>query len=296
MNDQEFYKKKIHSAEELHSIVRSMKVLSSVSIRQFENAVISLDNYFKTIEHAFQVMLINSCTHLSGDEFMDTNTQTGVLIFGSGHGLCGAFDEQINHYIEQKITSNQLMDCRFIVTGRRLGAMFERGYKTDNILEMPGSVEGIGDVVYRLIADIEQWRSVYKLNRILLVNHHPTGKGTYSPRLQQLFPLNEPWLMHIRDRDWPTNNLPQMMTDPLRFFPNIIRQYIWISLFRSISESLASEHISRLSSMTLAEKKIAEKVHELKSKYSHARHAAITDELLDILSGYIAVTENEPAG
>jgi F-type H+-transporting ATPase subunit gamma len=69
-------------------------------------------------------------------------------------------------------------------------------------------------------------------------------------------------------------------------FSALIREYLFVSLFRVLAESLASENASRLASMQTAETNIEEQLSEPKKQFRQMRQRAITEELLDIVAGF----------
>jgi len=81
---------------------------------------------------------------------------------------------------------------------------------------------------------------------------------------------------------------------PDRLLSALLRQYFFVSLYRACALSLAAENTSRLAAMQAAEKNINERLDELKTSYQHERQAAITEELLDIISGFKAVRRKKP--
>jgi F-type H+-transporting ATPase subunit gamma len=74
-------------------------------------------------------------------------------------------------------------------------------------------------------------------------------------------------------------------------FSALIRQYLFVSLFRACAESLASENASRLAAMRGAERNIGERISELTNLFHQTRQMAITEELLDIAAGFEALSE-----
>ena len=76
-------------------------------------------------------------------------------------------------------------------------------------------------------------------------------------------------------------------------FSSLIREYLFVSLFRAFAESLASENASRLASMQGAEKNIEEMLAELNSSFHQRRQMSITEELLDIVVGFEALQEKK---
>jgi F-type H+-transporting ATPase subunit gamma len=82
--------------------------------------------------------------------------------------------------------------------------------------------------------------------------------------------------------------------DAERLFSALIRQYLFVSLFRACAESLASENASRLAAMRGAERNIGDQLTELTHQFHQKRQMAITEELLDIASGFEALGEQNP--
>jgi phosphoenolpyruvate synthase/pyruvate phosphate dikinase len=105
-----------------------------------------------------------------------------------------------------------------------------------------------------------------------------------------LLPVDEEWLKRLRAKSWPTRILPTYTMDWDSLFSALIREYLFISLFWAFAESLASENASRLASMQAAEKNIEEQLSELKRQFDPMRQMAITEELLDIVAGFEALT------
>ena len=69
----------------------------------------------------------------------------------------------------------------------------------------------------------------------------------------------------------------------------LIREYLFVSLFRACAESLASENASRLAAMQRAEKNIDELLEELKRTFHRLRQNGIDEELFDVISGFEAL-------
>jgi F-type H+-transporting ATPase subunit gamma len=77
--------------------------------------------------------------------------------------------------------------------------------------------------------------------------------------------------------------------DEAELFQGLIREYLFVSLFRAFAESLASENASRLASMQVAERNIEDRLHALTVESRQLRQSAITDELLDIIASFEAL-------
>ena len=71
---------------------------------------------------------------------------------------------------------------------------------------------------------------------------------------------------------------------------HLLRQYLFIVLYRGFAQSMASENAARLMAMQAAEKNIVEMLDELKARFREQRQGNITNELLDIVSGFEALS------
>jgi F-type H+-transporting ATPase subunit gamma len=130
------------------------------------------------------------------------------------------------------------------------------------------------------------------MERILLMFNKKQSGASYQPEMIQLLPLDTAWLHKLKEKEWPSRSLPMFRTEWQALMSSLIRQYIFVSLYRAFAESLASENASRLAAMQAAEKNIEEHLEELMTRYNHERQSSITAELLDIVSGFEALREN----
>jgi F-type H+-transporting ATPase subunit gamma len=77
-----------------------------------------------------------------------------------------------------------------------------------------------------------------------------------------------------------------------QLFSALVRQYLFMSLYRACAESMASENASRLAAMRGAEKNIGDRIDDLTGHFHQLRQMTITEELLDIASGFEALADN----
>jgi F-type H+-transporting ATPase subunit gamma len=90
---------------------------------------------------------------------------------------------------------------------------------------------------------------------------------------------------------WPTRRLPEVIGCPEQTLRALIREYLFVSLYKACAESLASENASRLAAMQRAEKNIDELVGNLNQTFRRLRQTSIDEELFDVLSGYESLSK-----
>jgi F-type H+-transporting ATPase subunit gamma len=86
--------------------------------------------------------------------------------------------------------------------------------------------------------------------------------------------------------------IPLVPMDWAPLFAALVRQYLFVSLYRAFAESLASEHSSRLAAMQAAQDTAEERLRDLRRRYHQRRQSAITEELLDITAAVEALSDD----
>ncbi len=291
----------IESINDLQSVVKTMKALAMVSIRQYETAVTALSDYNRTVEMGLQILLRHRYFSeqplmLPQDFTNHKKTGTlGVIIFGSDHGLCGQFNEQIATIALEQINQQPHKPENVIVAavGDRLIPYLEAAKQPVSAqFPLPNSVTLITQAVQSILLTIENWQSS-QVDQIILFYNKSLSSASYRPQSVQLLPMNAEWLQRLEKQAWHGEGLPNFTMNWDDLFSALVRQYLFVSLYQAFAESLKSENNSRLSSMQAAQKNIEERLTELNSQHRHQRQSSITSELLDIVSGFEALNSRE---
>jgi len=124
-----------------------------------------------------------------------------------------------------------------------------------------------------------------------LFYNRPTSGAAYAPVRQRLLPLDETWRRELAERPWPDGSLPEVMGNGTATLRALIREYLFISLFRACAESLASENASRLAAMQRADKNIDDLLEHLNRTFHRVRQSGIDEELFDVISGFEALSK-----
>ncbi len=142
---------------------------------------------------------------------------------------------------------------------------------------------------------MEEWQARLNLDHVVVFHNRHISNTTFVPHKVRLLPVDSEWLNRLQQREWPCRTIPTFTMEWDRLFSALIWQYLFISLYRAVAESLASENAARLASMERAEKNIHERLDELSLHYHQCRQLTITEELLDIVSGFEAITGQQDA-
>lgn len=292
-------KRRIDSVTDLASIVRTMKTLAAVSIRQYERAVEALVDYNRAVMLGLQVLLHN-CPAIEVRAGPPRERRLGAVIFGSDQGMCGQFNEQIVAYTLAMLAddSTELAEALapppadrsvLAVGAQAISRLEDGGQPVPSVLSVPGSADGITSLVQQVLWHIDRWQSEDGVTEVVLFYNAPLPGMTYAPRTLRLLPVHTMWLAELTGQPWPSRVLPTFTMDWDRLFSALIRQYLFVSVYRACANSLASENAARLVTMQAAERNIEERLEELNARYHEQRQTAITTELLDIVSGFEAL-------
>ncbi len=283
----------IASAKELESVVRTMKAMAASSIGQYEKAVHSLDDYYRTVQ-----LGVAAC--FREDKSLAVNapikpqkqTPIGAIVFGSDQGLVGQFNEIMVDYAVDTLVKLAGKKKVWAVGVRIQSRLAETDLHTMGGFALPNSINAIAALVGQILIEMEAQREQGLIEQVYLFHNHPQSGSIYSPVSQQLLPLDETWLHNLANIPWPTENLPQVMGSRERTLRALVREYLFVTLFRACAESLASENASRLAAMQRAEKNINELQEDLNRTFHRLRQSGIDEELFDVISGFEALGQS----
>lgn len=284
-------RRKISGAGDLQSVVRTMKAVAASSIEQYDNSVRALENYYRTVE-----LGLIACFRSSGIGSLPVNGEgprdvrpVGAVVFGSDQGLVGQFNDIVTDFAIASLASLGGQQQIWAVGERVQERLENAGLTLMGTFPVPGSVKAITPLVGRILVEAETGHGETQITELHLFYNHPTGGAVYEPVHQQLLPLDARWQRQLAERPWPTRNLPQVMDHGNTTLRALVREYLFVSLFRSCAESLASENASRLSAMQRADKNIDELLEDMNGTFHRLRQSGIDEELSDVLSGFEAL-------
>ncbi|MGA9666822.1 MAG: F0F1 ATP synthase subunit gamma [Gallionella sp.] len=287
----EILRRKIGGATELESVVRTMKALAAASIVQYERAVHSLDDYYRTVELGLVAWLRHTGMGIypaGGAE--QRKAATGAVVFGSDQGLVGQFNEVLADFAAESLGGMTGNKHVWSVGERVQSYLDTAGLTVAGQFPVPNSIAAITTLVGRVLVEIEAQRAQGKVAEVYLFFNRPKTRAVYEPVMQRLLPLDETWRARLSKLPWPSANVPEVLAGGNATLQALISEYLFISLFRACAESLASEHASRLAAMQRAEKNIGELLEGLNRDYHRQRQSGIDEELFDVIAGFEALT------
>ena len=287
----ESLRRKISSTGDLQSVVRTMKALAASSIGQYEKSVLALADYYRTVELGLGACFRENEPVIAMVE-REAPTHGGAIsaiVFGSDQGLVGQFNDVVADYAIKTLAALP-GKCHVWAVGERVRArLVDLGLPPVGLFTVPNSVEAITPLVGQIQIESEAHRDEGENAPLWVFHNRPLSGALYEPVSQRLLPLDAQWQQGLAKIRWPTANPPEVMGGGSAALPALIREYLFISLFRACAESLASENASRLAAMDRADKNINDLLEQLHGSFHQLRQSSIDEELFDVISGFEAL-------
>ena len=281
-------RRKIGGAEDLQSVVRTMKAVAASSIGQYEQSLRALADYNRTVE-----LGLGTCLRKSGPVVLIAEWKRhtgagaiGAVVFGSDQGLVGRFNDMVADYAVKTLAALPAKSEVWAVGERVHARLADAGLPLRGLFTVPNSVKAITPLVGQILVESERRHRQGEITELHLFYNRPTSGVVYAPVSQRLLPLDEDWRRTLAERAWPTGSLPEVMGGGTATLRALIREYLFVSLFRACVESLTSENASRLAAMQRADKNIDELLEDLNGTFHRLRQSGIDEELFDVISGF----------
>ncbi|WP_349281208.1 F0F1 ATP synthase subunit gamma [Polaromonas hydrogenivorans] len=282
--------RKIGTAGDLQSVVRTMKAVAASSITQYENAVHALDDYYRTVQLGLVACLRQGQQPLAQAQAPRPGAGAiAAVVFGSDQGLVGQFNDVMADFVLR--TLEDLPGAKTVcAVGERIGSrLAETHLMLGKSFMLPGSIGAITSLVGQVLVEVDALLAKGEITQVYVFHSRPHAGAIYTPVCQRLLPLDETWRRELTAMAWPTRNLPEAINGAQAALPAFVREYLFVSLFRACAESLASENASRLAAMQRAEKNIEELLDDLNRSFHRLRQSGIDEELFDLVAGFEAL-------
>ncbi|MGD9342497.1 MAG: ATP synthase F1 subunit gamma [Desulfuromonadales bacterium] len=278
-------KKRIGTVKNTQQITKAMKMVSAAKLRRAQDAVTAARPYADKMMDVLSSLALREDAdshHLLAER--GKGKALVVLITGD-RGLCGGFNTNISKAAERFIRANKdgYESYELLIVGRKGNDYLKRRAGME-IIKVHEHLVGSGQVTYPNGAMLGQevidlYRSD-EYDAVFLIYNAFQSAMTQIQKITQLLP--------IVPKEVDENiHVPEYLYEPnaTEVLQQILPKHIEVQIFRSLLESAASEHGARMTAMDSASKNAAEMIGKLTLKYNRARQAAITKELMEIISG-----------
>ena len=279
-------RRKIDGAAKLKSVVRTMKAMAASSIGQYEAAVLALAVYEGAVAQG-----LGACFREAGKTLCNPGGETapaglGAVVFGSDQGLVGQFNEVMTEFVVQTLAALPGPKKVWAVGERMYEHLAASGQSPLAKFAVPTSVTAITSLVGEIQLESEAHRALGEYGYLYIFHNRPESGSQYNPVSQRLLPLDAQWQLSLAQVPWPTHVQPECLGGNPETLAALIKEYLFISVYKACAESLASENAARLAAMQRAEKNIDELSADLRQTFYRLRQGSIDEELFDVIAGF----------
>lgn len=290
-------KSRIQSVQNTQKITKAMKMVAAAKVKKAESSVKSSRPFTEELLVMFKRMLATVGELKSEGEVFERALDNypellqkrevkteGLVIVTSNKGLAGAYNANIVRETLKKIEENSAKGIAtklYVIGQKGVSALQHKDNvvickKYISIIDNPSSAGAIviaEDIAHDFVEGI--------IDKIEVITTRFNNMMSYSVQKWQVLPVKI-------DYDKKADKLEALM----EFMPNssaiiqkIVPMFITNSIYQAILEAGASELASRMTAMSAASNNAEEMINTLTVAYNKARQGAITQELIEIVSG-----------
>jgi len=278
-------KRRITSVQSTQKITSAMKMVAAAKLRRAQDAIQRARPYAMRMRATLEQVAGGSLEEVHPLlELHEERHALEVVVVTSDRGLAGAFNSNVIKMAEAVLAErrSQFETVGLTILGKKAGDYFGRR-KTPITSSAPID----GDVTYQQAADVARELSrryvAGEVDEVVLVYSEFISTMTQTPRIVQLLPFAPPKSLESVDEEDVLSF--EIEPDPETLLAALVPKAIEIEIFRALLENQSGEHAARMTAMESATKNTEELIESLTLQYNRARQAAITSELVEIVTG-----------
>ena len=285
---------KIGSVKNTQKTTKAMKLVSSAKLTRTRQLSEQARSYARKINEvlsdiAARVSKVQDEGNISRAFIQNNAPKTVDIVFVTADkGLCGGFNMATIKTVSKMITEYEEKGTkvRLRAAGRKgvdffsfQGIALEQ--KVSDLSSAP-DYDRAADFINNVVEDFKNELT----DKVIVVYNGFLNMLTQEIRVRELLPVSLE-SVEIKDTDSMLNIEPEDDEDEV--LNELTDKYIDFNMYYALIDSLAAEHSARMQAMEAATKNAKEKVDSLTVEYNKARQAAITTELIEIISGVEAL-------
>ncbi len=277
---------RIKSVESTRQITKSMKMVSASKLRKTQTSGATLRVFAQTCSQMLGEVIAAGCG--AENVFLQSREEVKKVVyvlFVGNRGLCGVYNNAVLNCLKDLVKQAN-GEGSLVVCGRwgrdvipSVGLPVLKTY--DELSDTPTSADARDLTDY-----LKQLYSSGEADRIVLVYQHFKSVLSQEPVSCDLFPVNA-------QAGEATHSDYIFEPDARSLLDTLVNLYVDNMVFSTMLEARMSEHAARRSAMTAATDNTEELIAELNLSLNHARQAAITTEISEIVGGANALQDSQ---
>jgi len=273
-------RKRISSVRNTQKITKAMKMVSAAKLRRAQEAAVAARPYAQKLTE-----LLRGVSATLDDEShpllrpVENPDRVGLIVITSDRGLCGAYNGALLRHAAAFLRQQAPREVALVVVGRKGVEYFRR--RSVAVVESHTQLGGASIAVAREIAaKVSKQFAEGQLDRVELLYSAFRSALSQVPTLETLLPVR----VEV-DANAPPAVEHLFEPDRASLLDRLLPQFVELKIYRAMLEATASEQAARMTAMDSATSNAAKMIFSLTLAMNRARQAAITKELMEIVSG-----------
>ncbi|MBO6184402.1 MAG: ATP synthase F1 subunit gamma [Chryseobacterium sp.] len=273
---------RITSISSTMQITRAMKMVSAAKLKKAQDAIVMLRPYSEKLQEIIQN--VNSSSDPDQVSIYAQKREVKKVLFiavTSNRGLAGAFNSSVVKELNQQFQNNTQYEVEVLTIGKKV---YDAVRKSRSVFSNESAI--FDNLTFDKVANITE--SVMtsfvegKFDEVYVVYNKFINAATQEVITEQVLPIS---MVETEKEENQTET--DYIFEPNRneILDNLIPKSIKTQVFKAVLDSVASEHGARMTAMHKATDNAESLRNDLKIFYNKARQAAITNEILEIVSG-----------
>ena len=297
-------KNRIKSVESTKKITRAMKMVAAARVKRAENTVKASRPFTAELNSMFK-KLLNSVGSYSAETLKVKSAidnypellrprevkSVGILVITSNKGLAGAYNANVVRKTLKKVEEYQsqgIHSVLFIVGQKGLSALKRKVQALDceianTYLNVANNPSGTGAKL--VVEDMAEYFIDKKIDKMEIVTTRFKNMMSYFVEEWEVLPLKTQQEEYERLHDNVPESLMEFMPDMHNILQKVVPLYITNIVYQALLEAQASELASRMTAMSAATTNAEKIINELSVEYNKTRQFAITQEIIEVVSG-----------
>jgi len=280
-------KRRIRSVKNTQQITRAMKFVAAARLRRAQEKAISARPYTRALSRLVHSVAIRAQENAHPLLKRRPENRVLLLVVSGERGLAGAFNSNVIRRTVEFLRERQQQQLEVMSLGRKArDAMRKQRWKIiAEYVDITTKAEPAkaAEIAHRVteLYDREEVDAVY------VVFNEFKSVLTQNLTLQKLLPIDpDPKQAGMDAQEDQANTVDYIYEQPpSELFARLLPRYIEAQIFRALAESAASEHAARMTAMDSATNNAGELIDKLTLYMNKVRQAAITKEIIEVVSG-----------
>jgi len=277
-------RKRIDSVKRTQKTTSAMKMVSAAKLSRAEDHIREATPYAQKLKS----IVSSLSTRFEGEEkdsgfgslFRNSSgKRTGVILVTSDRGLCGGFNSNLSKALLQQLIDEGVECAEFAIFGRKGNDFFKRTPHKILVNHAGTPPDQHLSLVREVVDEFTKQFESDELDQVLLAYNHFISVISQVPMIEQLLPIKPIESESVDEREVLFEPSPEEILQTL------LKKYVQNQVYVSWLDTIAGEHAARMTSMDAATKNAGEIIDKLQLHYNRTRQAAITGELIEIISG-----------